>query len=98
MLILDARDFAAAERMCRDAVAEYPDNADFAWALITAQANQGDMDRAEAAFDMHRTALYQQLRWPLPTDPANEQAQGKLITTYLQLGSDEPTPKFTPPR
>jgi hypothetical protein len=54
-------------------------------------------DLLEAAFDMHRTALYQQLRWPLPTDPANEQAQGRLITIYLQLGSDDPTPQFTPP-
>jgi hypothetical protein len=54
-------------------------------------------DLLEAAFDMHRTALYEKLRWPLPTSPADEQSQGQLITIYLQLGSDDPTPKFTPP-
>ena len=43
--------------MCRDAVAEYPGNADFAWALITAQANQGDMDRAAASYQHLRPAL-----------------------------------------
>lgn len=56
-LILDARDFAAAEHMCRDAVAEYPGNADFAWALITTQANRGDMDRAAATYRHLRPAL-----------------------------------------
>ncbi|MGO8726016.1 MAG: hypothetical protein ACLQK8_04735 [Streptosporangiaceae bacterium] len=54
-------------------------------------------DLVEAAYDMHRTALYQQLRWPLPTDPASEQVQGRLITAYLQLGSDDPAPTFTLP-
>ena len=53
----DGRDFAGAEHMCRDAVAEYPDNADFGWALITAQANQGDMDRAAASYRHLRPAL-----------------------------------------
>ena len=43
--------------MCRDAVAEYPDNADFAWALITSQANQGDMDRAAASYHHLRPAI-----------------------------------------
>jgi hypothetical protein len=54
-------------------------------------------DLVEAAFDMHRTSLYQQLRWPLPANPADEQAQGKLVTAYLQLGSDDRAPTFTPP-
>jgi len=53
----DARDFAAAEHMCRDALAGYPDDADFAWALITAQANQGDMDRAAASYQHLHPAL-----------------------------------------
>jgi hypothetical protein len=54
-------------------------------------------DLVEAAFDLHRTSLYQQLRWPLPANPADEPAQGKLVTDYLQLGSDDSAPTFTPP-
>jgi hypothetical protein len=54
-------------------------------------------DLVDAAYDMHRIALYQQLRWPLPTDPQDELVQGKLITTYLQVGSNDPTPTFIPP-
>ena len=54
---IDARDFAAVEHMCRDALAEYPGDADFAWTLITAQANQGDMDRAAATYQYLRPAL-----------------------------------------
>ena len=53
----DARDFAAAEHLCRDALAEHPGDADLAWALITAQANQGDMDRAAASYQYLRPAL-----------------------------------------
>jgi hypothetical protein len=45
-----ARDFAAAERLSRDALAECPGDADFAWALIMAQANQGEMERATASY------------------------------------------------
>jgi hypothetical protein len=52
-------------------------------------------DLVDAAYDIHRTVLYQQLRWPLPTDPRDEVAQGKLLTNYLLAGSDDPTPKFT---
>ena len=33
-------------------------------------------DLIETAYDLHRTALYRQLRWPLPTDPATEPARG----------------------
>ena len=54
-------------------------------------------DLVVAAYDMHRIALYRQLRWPLPTDPENEQVQGKAISAYLQVGSDDPTPIFTQP-
>ncbi len=54
-------------------------------------------DLVVSAFDMHRTALYQQLRWPLPISPQLEPAQGKLITAYLQVGSADPLPVFVPP-
>ena len=47
--------------------------------------------------DLHRTALYQQLRWPLPTDPKQEHSQGEHLTSYLWRGSHDPDPTFTPP-
>jgi tetratricopeptide (TPR) repeat protein len=53
----NARDFAAAEYLSRDALAENPGNADFAWALITAQTNQGHMDQAAASYHHLRPAL-----------------------------------------
>jgi len=48
----------------------------------------------EGAFDVHRTALYRALRWPLPTSPASERASGLAVTQYLWRGSDGPNPKF----
>ena len=53
----DARDLAVAKHTCRDALAEHPGDADLAWTLITAQANQGDMDRAAASYQYLRPAL-----------------------------------------
>jgi hypothetical protein len=53
-------------------------------------------DLIEAAYDLHRNALYQQLRWPLPTNPEHEHDQGSKLTEYLQRGSDDITPTFTP--
>ncbi|MFE0727580.1 hypothetical protein ACFW2X_04860 [Streptomyces antibioticus] len=53
-------------------------------------------DLLEATIDLHRTAIYRQLRWPLPTDPAAEQAQGQRLTTYLMRGSDDTNPHFAP--
>jgi tetratricopeptide (TPR) repeat protein len=46
----DQGQWAEVEQMCREALAEYPDDDDFAWGLITAQANQGHLDRAWASF------------------------------------------------
>ena len=54
-------------------------------------------DLLEAAYDLHRIALYRQLRWPLPTDPKQEHSQGKKLTSYLWRGTDDPDPTFTPP-
>jgi hypothetical protein len=51
-----------------------------------------------AAFDVHRTLLYQQLRWPLPVTPYDEQLRGKEVSSYLQKGSDDTAPTFTPPQ
>jgi hypothetical protein len=50
-----------------------------------------------AAFDLHRVALYQQLRWPLPDNPADEIAEGRRLTEYLWRGSDRQAPSFTQP-
>jgi hypothetical protein len=53
----NARDFAAAEHLSLDALTENPGDADFAWALITAQANQDHMDQAAASYQHLRPAL-----------------------------------------
>ena len=54
-------------------------------------------DLVESAFDLQRVALYRQLRWPLPDNPAEEPARGRELTAYLWRGSDTHYPHFTPP-
>lgn len=54
-------------------------------------------DLVESAFDLHRVALYRQLRWPLPGTPAQEPAFGRELTAYLWRGSDYPHPRFVAP-
>jgi hypothetical protein len=67
------------------------------WFWVPARAETfGDL--LEAAYDLHRTALYQQLRWPLPTNPKEEPRHGEQLTVYLSRGSNDPDPTFTPPR
>ncbi|MFD5130959.1 hypothetical protein [Streptomyces olindensis] len=51
----------------------------------------------EAAFDVHRTVLYEHLRWPLPKHPRDELVQGAALTSYLSGGSDAVHPRFTLP-
>ena len=51
----------------------------------------------EAAYDQYRTALYTQLRWPLPANPHQERAEGHRLTSYLWRGSDDMSPAFIPP-
>jgi tetratricopeptide (TPR) repeat protein len=46
-----------AEHMCRDALAEYPGDSDFTWALITAQANQGYLDQAWSTYQATAPAV-----------------------------------------
>ena len=55
-------------------------------------------DLVEAAYDLHRSSLYQQLRWPLPDNPQMEHRSGEQVTKYLWRGSDASDPEFTPPR
>lgn len=54
-------------------------------------------DLVEAAYDLHRVGLYQQLRWPLPANPGEEHACGRQLTAYLRRGSEAAAPTFTPP-
>ena len=54
-------------------------------------------DLVEAAFDVYRLAVYEQLRWPLPANPQEEHESGVRLTTYLLRGSDSPVPAFTRP-
>jgi hypothetical protein len=55
-------------------------------------------DLVEATYDLYRSALYMQLRWPLPSTPAEELASGNALTEYLLRGSDAQQPRFTSPR
>ena len=66
------------------------------WTVIPARA-QVFGDLIEASYDLHRTLVYQQLRWPLPANPHDERAAGAAVTSYLRRGSDATTPAFTPP-
>ncbi|MGW2435633.1 hypothetical protein ACWCY1_02730 [Streptomyces goshikiensis] len=52
-------------------------------------------DLLEATVDLHRHLLYQRLRWPVPTDPADERRAGALLTIYLVRGLDGSAPTFT---
>ena len=65
-------------------------------AVIPSRA-QAFGDLLEAAYDQYRTALYTQLRWPLPANPRQEHAEGHRLTSYLWRGSDEMSPAFIPP-
>lgn len=51
----------------------------------------------ESTFDLYRSELYAALRWPLPSTPAEERAEGKRITGYLWRGSDKEAPTFERP-
>ena len=67
-------------------------------ALVWAPANaEVYADLVEASFDLHRGALYAQLRWPLPDNPRDERAAGRSVTTYLIRGSDALSPTFVTP-
>jgi hypothetical protein len=52
-------------------------------------------DLMEAVYDLHRDALYRQLRWPVPANPAEDRAQGTRLSDYLRKGSAAAEPLFT---
>ncbi len=49
----------------------------------------------ESSFDLYRFKLYQELRWPLPKNPAKERQQGEQLTAYLWRGSDSDKLEFS---
>ncbi len=63
----------------------------YRWAVNTAEV-YGDL--LDSSYDLYRTLLYQSLRWPMPTNPAEEYQQGLLLTQYIWRGSRASTPHF----
>jgi hypothetical protein len=55
----------------------------YRWALSAAVV-YGDL--LEAAFDLHRLALYEALRFPLPKDTSTEREKGEELTAYMFYG------------
>jgi tetratricopeptide (TPR) repeat protein len=53
----DRGDWPEVERMSREAMAENPGDGDFAWGLITAQANQGHLDDAWSSYRATKPAV-----------------------------------------
>lgn len=66
----------------------------YRWML---SATETYADLLESAFDLHRLALYQSLRWPLPAHPAEELQMGQQLTEYLWRGSHQTKPEFRHP-
>jgi hypothetical protein len=60
--------------------------------MLNAAVIYGDL--VESAFDLHRTALYKSLRFPLPKNPTEEQQTGRVLTDYLWRGFTDPEPNF----
>lgn len=65
------------------------------WAMVNAAGDYGDLLRA--AFDLHRFALYEHLRWRPPSSPAEEVACGQRLSEYLFRGVASERMGFTAP-
>lgn len=63
--------------------------------MLDAASSYGDL--VEAAFDLYRMSLYTALRWPLPTNSAEEKAMGRQLTQYLWRGTVGSPVQFQPP-
>jgi hypothetical protein len=63
--------------------------------MLDAAVIYGDL--VESTFDLHRTALYKSLRFPLPKNPTEERQIGRALTDYLWRGFTEPEPTFEKP-
>jgi hypothetical protein len=66
------------------------------WAMLDAAGVYGDLLRA--AFDLHRFALYEALRWPLPAGPEGEEVQGQRLSEYLFRGAASKSVQFVVPQ
>lgn len=64
-------------------------------AMLGAAGTYGDLLRG--AFDLHRFALYEGLRWPPPIGPHAEEIHGQRLTEYLFRGTGAQGIPFTPP-
>lgn len=62
------------------------------WWVPQCAAQFGEL--VEAAFDLHRFAIYDSVRWPLPNCPAEELDLGRRLTSYLIRGSTNNEPTF----
>jgi hypothetical protein len=63
----------------------------YVW-MLAAAAAYGDL--LEASFDVYRPQLYEALRWPLPSSPAEEREQGEALSRYMWRGSTASLPRF----
>lgn len=51
----------------------------------------------DSIFDLYRRRVYEAIGWPGPTNPEEEQREGKKLTQYLLRGSHESKPTFSFP-
>ncbi|MGH8905388.1 MAG: hypothetical protein ACRD0K_02435 [Egibacteraceae bacterium] len=58
----------------------------YSWWALDAARHYADL--VEAAFDLHRGALYRALRLGLPRSPAQDRVVGEFVSSYLLRGSD----------
>lgn len=65
------------------------------WGMFSAAGVYGDLLRA--AVDLHRFALYEELRQPLPSGPADEPVHGRQLSEYLFRGTGSEAVQFTVP-
>jgi hypothetical protein len=65
------------------------------WGALTAAGTYGDLLRA--AFDLHHHALYRQMRWALPSTPAEDEALGRQLSEYLFRGTGSDNLELTDP-
>ncbi|MFF7332341.1 hypothetical protein [Streptomyces sp. NPDC008150] len=66
------------------------------WGWLLPDATDVFCRLVPATFALYRADLYRTLRWPLPTDPGTEPAEGERLTAHLDRGEVNRPPLFTP--